>query len=117
MYGWTVNPLTEYFIVENYGTDNPAIGGVYRGSVTSDGSVYDIYTVEKVNQPTIIGTATYYQYFSIRQTQRSSGTVTTANHFNAWSTFGLALGIFEYQIFATVGGDGTGTSTVTVGGT
>lgn len=115
MYGWTSNPLVEYFIVEDLlGTYNPASGGTFRGTIVSDGSVYNVYTVQKVNQPTVTGTATYYQYFSVRQTRRTSGTVTTANHFNGWASLGLPIGNFQYQIFAVVGGDGTGAAVVTV---
>lgn len=114
MYGWTSNPLVEYFIVEDFGTYNPASGGTFRGTIVSDGSVYNVYTVQKVNQPTVTGTATYYQYFSVCQTRRTSGTVTTANHFHAWASLGLPIGTFQYQIFAVVGGDGTGTAVVTV---
>jgi endo-1,4-beta-xylanase len=51
----------------------------------------------------------------VRQNKRSSGTVTTANHFNAWKNWGLNLGTFNYQILSTESyGGGSGSSTVTV---
>ncbi|KAH7321912.1 xylanase A [Rhexocercosporidium sp. MPI-PUGE-AT-0058] len=114
VYGWFTNPLVEYYITESWDDYNPSTGATHKGTVTSDGSVYDIYENTRVNQPSIQGTATFNQYWSVRQNKRTSGTVTTANHFAAFNKLGLKTGTYNYQIVATEAFSGSGAATVTV---
>jgi endo-1,4-beta-xylanase len=113
VYGWTKSPLVEYYIIENYGSYHPS-GGAKKGTVITDGDTYDIYMVTNTNKPLIVGNATFQQYWSIRRSKRFSGSVTTANHFNAWKNAGLNLGSHDYQIVATEGYYSSGSATVTV---
>jgi len=114
VYGWTTNPLIEYYIVENHGSWTPP-GGTSLGTINSDGGTYNIYKMHRSNAPCITGNnCDFDQYWSVRTSTRSSGTVNTCTHFDAWASKGMNLGTFNYQILETEGYQSSGNSNVTV---
>ncbi|MBK8806282.1 MAG: glycoside hydrolase family 11 protein [Bacteroidales bacterium] len=119
LYGWTKNPLIEYYVCEKHGQWEPPgnTGGVeYKGSYTCDGGTYKMYTGLRENKPSIIGNATFQQFWSVRTEQRSSGTITFATHVKAWETMGnMKLGTtWDYQIMESEGYNSSGSSNITM---
>ncbi|WP_272624316.1 glycoside hydrolase family 11 protein [Sphingomonas sp. QA11] len=118
LYGWSTNPLIEYYVVDNWGSFTPpGSGATFMGTVNSDGGTYNIYRTQRVNAPSIIGNATFYQFWSVRTSKRATGTnnvIAFVNHVNAWRSHGMNLGTMNYQILATEGYGSNGSSNVTV---
>ena len=115
IYGWSRNPLIEWYIVEDWFGQGvigpPRIGGgaEKKGEFEIDGSVYFIYQATRVQQPSIDGTATFLQFFSVRQTTRQSGTISITEHFKEWEKLGMVIGSNMYEAkFLVEAGGGTG---------
>ena len=99
IYGWTTSPLIEYYITE--------FGSVATGAVintfASDGHNYNFYKHEQISQPSIQGTATFWQYLDNwgGSTKGANHTITVANHVNNWKAHGgQGFGTFNLQILA-----------------
>lgn len=120
IYGWSVSPLIEYYIVDDWFSGRPNPGGSKVGTLTVDGGTYDIYKHQQVNQPAITGgNQTFDQFFSVRQTARSCGHISISEHFKQWASLGLKLGNMEEARILVEAGGGNGsidftTATLTV---
>lgn len=114
IYGWTTSPLIEYYVAEK----GSMTGGTSFGSMSSDGHTYSCYKSQRVNAPSIIGTATFWQYkdtWGGAPTGQNSK-VSMANHINNWiSNGGQGFGSYNYQILALEAwGNQSGTINATV---
>jgi len=97
VYGWitggsstTKDNLVEYYIVEKYASYNPGTGGTVKGTVTIDGSTYTLYEKQMSNMASVKpGINSFTQYLSVRNSQRTSGTISVSEHFKAWNNAGM----------------------------
>lgn len=100
IYGWTVNPLREFYILDDWGsaekpggTSSDGTPRNFVGTLTADGETYDVWTKKRENMLAITGDSeTFDQYLSIRRTARQCGTISVSEHFTQWEELGLDLG-------------------------
>lgn len=108
IYGWTVDPLVEYYIVDDWFNKPGAYLGQKKGEVTVDGETYDIYQNTRNQQPSIKGTSTFPQYFSVRRNARQCGHIDLTAHFKKWESLGMKMGKMYEAKFLVEAGGGSG---------
>lgn len=112
IYGWTRSPLIEWYIVDSWGSWRPP-GTPAKGAISVDGQSYDIYTSDRINQPSIDGNTTFKQFWSVNKSKRTSGTITVSDHFKAWTNNGMQLGKMYEAALTVEGYQSSGKAAVT----
>jgi hypothetical protein len=115
IYGWSVSPLHEYYIIEDWLGKRPAFKVVDTLTIDGEGT-YEIQTNTQNNQPNITGTnATFDQFWSVRTTPRQCGHISISKHFDKWKSLGLTLGNLEEARILVEAQNNTGSIDFTTG--
>ena len=118
IYGWTREPLVEWYIVDNTGSEWMPGDWVAQGSSAKkhgvfeiDGAKYTVYEGDRTSY-SIDGDNTYFkQYFSVRTSKRDCGTIDITAHFKKWEELGLKLGkLHEAKILGEAGSNSGATA-------
>jgi hypothetical protein len=111
IYGWTREPLVEWYIVDNTGSDYMPGDWVAQGSSAKkhgvfkiDGADYTVYEGDRTSY-SIDGDGKYFkQYFSVRTSKRDCGTIDITAHFKKWEELGMKMGkMHEAKILGEAG--------------
>jgi AraC-like DNA-binding protein len=93
VYGWMVEPLVEWYIVENYSGRMPMTSTPVIAEHIVDGNEYAIFLGKRKNGETILNTfEDFDQYWSVRKCGSTSGIVDVSKHFAAWENLGYKMG-------------------------
>ena len=93
-YGWTVDPLIEWYIVDDWHSKPSAeVLGQSKGTYSLDGDTYTVFTQQKTGM-TILGgnTQTFLQIFCVRAHSRQKGRINISSHFAEIEKTGVLLG-------------------------
>jgi endo-1,4-beta-xylanase len=108
IYGWSVNPCVEWYIVDDsYGSLPFNPGGSMVGTATIDGGTYNIIARSTTGTGgNRCGNVTSWnQIYSMRTSKRTCGTISITDHWNAWTKANQQLGsMLEASILIEAGG-------------
>jgi len=125
IYGWTLNPVMEWYIIDDWfgsGQLGPATvcgnNCSSLGTVEADGGTYDVFTNTRPAGSGCVGCngQAFPQIFSIRRNmgsnRRQCGTYSITKHFEAWSKISslsskIGNNLYEAKFLAEAG-NGTG---------
>ncbi|MCR4796511.1 MAG: glycoside hydrolase family 11 protein [Ruminococcus sp.] len=113
-YGWTRNPLVEWYIVDGWGSrrPRPLSDSQMLGTTIVNGHEYEVFKTNRYNQPSISGPSTFCQYWSIRTTSGSKENtdnhvkdyIDVAKHFDSWNALGLDVTGSIYEVVFNIEG-------------
>jgi endo-1,4-beta-xylanase len=109
VYGWTFEPLMEYYIVEDWTVWAPATDYDFQGTITVDGGTYDIFRNRRINALSPVGVTDFDQFWSIRQEPRDCGHISISAHFNEWTSLGMQMGLLRESMLLVEALEGSGT--------
>jgi hypothetical protein len=117
IYGWSVSPCVEFYIVDDSYNGLPFNPGqtTNKGTLTIDGGDYILYSRNTTGTggSKCSGVSSWAQYYSMRKTKRTCGQISVTEHFKAWAAAGMPLGkMDQVQILLEVGG-GSGSAEFT----
>ena len=108
IYGWSVNPCVEWYIVDDsYGNLPFNPGGSMVGTATIDGGTYNIIarSTTGTGGNRCGNVSSWNQIYSMRTSKRSCGTISISDHWNAWTKANQQLGsMLEASILIEAGG-------------
>ena len=110
IYGWTENPLVEFYIIEDWKNWVPSSSSAKQ--ITVDGSVYDVFTNQMNSYNITNSNGPFTQYISVRKTPRTSGRISIYKHFEAWESLGMKMGDFYEVAFNVEGWESDGQANV-----
>lgn len=86
-YGWTVEPLTEWFIVDDSFDTRTGMPSYAKemGNIDLDYATYTTYAVWKENYPSINGNQDFLQIWCVRSSKRSKGHMSLHAHFKKFA--------------------------------
>jgi hypothetical protein len=115
VYGWSVSPTHEYYIVEDSFNKLPLNpGGTKMGTADIDEGTYVFYS-RQASGASIDGSSSFVQFYSVRQQARQCGHISISDHFKAWTAAGMTLGKMEEAKLLLEAGGGSGSGSFTVG--
>ncbi len=109
IYGWSVSPCVEFYIVDDSYNRMPVNPGstTNKGTASIDGGTYNLYTRNTTGTggSKCPNTTSWVQFYSVRTTARTCGRISVTAHFDAWKNAGMALGRMDQaQLLVEVGG-------------
>jgi hypothetical protein len=112
LYGWSLNPCVEFYIVEDSFSQMPIsiANASAKGTATIDGETYSLYSkATSTTDSRCTGTSGLMQFYSVRQSARQCGEISVSQHFQAWKGAGMMLGKLDQVMVVaeTMGGVGT----------